>query len=317
MTQKHIRAVSSSDLEKLRAVDLNLLVVLGVVLEEGNASTAGRRLGLSQSGVSRALARLRDAFDDPLVTRAPRGLVPTRRAQELREPIASLLSDARELFAPKEFNARELSRRFRVAGEDLFETILLPSLLQHLFDVAPNVSLHVLPFGPTSDSAVERGEADLTLHPSAPTGAGWKTQALFWDDTVCIVNRGHPVDDEEFDLDHFCTLRHVVLDRGGGRPTAIDNRLAERGRTRCVVARVQSFGCMPTLVATSDRLIATVPRSLGTLWSEQWGLELREPEFVRTRFPLRQNWYVSDDSDPAHRWFRQQLAEVARGRGLD
>ena len=50
--------------------DLNLLVTLDVLLSEGSVARAARRLRLSPSAMSRALARLREVTGDPLLVRA-------------------------------------------------------------------------------------------------------------------------------------------------------------------------------------------------------------------------------------------------------
>src|SRR5678815_2621811 len=73
---------------------LNLLVRLDVLLAEGSVARAARRLGLSPSAMSRALARVRATVGDPLLVRAGRGLVPTPRALELRERVSQLVQDA-------------------------------------------------------------------------------------------------------------------------------------------------------------------------------------------------------------------------------
>jgi DNA-binding transcriptional LysR family regulator len=49
----------------LRHIDLNLLIALEALLEEKHVSRAALRINLSQSAMSRALARLREAFNDP------------------------------------------------------------------------------------------------------------------------------------------------------------------------------------------------------------------------------------------------------------
>jgi DNA-binding transcriptional LysR family regulator len=61
--------------------DLNLLVTLDVLLAEGSVARAAKRLRLSPSAMSRALARLREATGDPLLVRAGRadGASVTRR----------------------------------------------------------------------------------------------------------------------------------------------------------------------------------------------------------------------------------------------
>src|SRR5437588_9682381 len=82
--------------------DLNLLVTLDVLLAEGSVARAAERLRLSPSAMSRALARLRVATGDPLLVRAGRGLVPTPRAQELRDRVARLVEDAGAVLRPAE-----------------------------------------------------------------------------------------------------------------------------------------------------------------------------------------------------------------------
>ena len=54
--------------------DLNLLIALDVILEELHISRSAKRLNISQSATSRALARLREMFDDPLIVRVSNGL---------------------------------------------------------------------------------------------------------------------------------------------------------------------------------------------------------------------------------------------------
>ena len=67
----------------LGGTDLNLLLPLKVLLEEGNVTRAGQRLELSQPAMSAALARLRRRFDDELLARAGRDYELTPFARDL------------------------------------------------------------------------------------------------------------------------------------------------------------------------------------------------------------------------------------------
>src|SRR3954468_18012929 len=80
--------------------DLNLLVTLDVLLAEGNVARAARRLRLSPSAMSRALARLRETTGDPLLVRAGRGLVATPRALEVRGGRGPLVEEAGAALRP-------------------------------------------------------------------------------------------------------------------------------------------------------------------------------------------------------------------------
>src|SRR6476646_9084382 len=67
----------------LGGTDLNLLLPLKVLLEEGNVTRAGQRLSLSQPTMSAALARLRRRFDDELLVRSGRDYELTPFARDL------------------------------------------------------------------------------------------------------------------------------------------------------------------------------------------------------------------------------------------
>ena len=86
--------------DALSRPDPNLLFTLDVLLAEGNVARAARRLRLSPSAMSRALARLREATGNPLPVRARRGLVASPRALELRESISRLVHDAETVLRP-------------------------------------------------------------------------------------------------------------------------------------------------------------------------------------------------------------------------
>jgi DNA-binding transcriptional LysR family regulator len=74
------------------SIDLNLLSVFQEVYRERQISAAARRLGLTQSAVSNALARLRRTFGDELFVRTAHGMQPTPLAQQMAEPIGAAMA---------------------------------------------------------------------------------------------------------------------------------------------------------------------------------------------------------------------------------
>ena len=72
-------------------LDLNLLVALDALLTERNVTRAAERVFIAQPAMSRALARLRRQFDDPLLIRVGRELRLTPVAQALIEPVRDAL----------------------------------------------------------------------------------------------------------------------------------------------------------------------------------------------------------------------------------
>ena len=108
--------------------DLNLLLTLGALLEEGSVTRAVKRVGLSQPAVSNALARLRDLFGDPLLVRSGARMVPTPQALEMAPALAEALSALeRALRSPDAFDPKVARDRFPLAATDFIEMVLLPT----------------------------------------------------------------------------------------------------------------------------------------------------------------------------------------------
>src|SRR5690606_8633705 len=122
--------------------DLNLLVTLDVLLAEGSVARAARRLRLSPSAMSRALARLRKATGDPLLVRAGRGLVPTPRAIELGARVGRLVEESRAVLSPAvAIDLRQLVRTFTLRASDGFVENFGPDLVARIAAQAPGVRL--------------------------------------------------------------------------------------------------------------------------------------------------------------------------------
>ncbi len=133
----------------LARVDVNLLVLLHVVLEEGHVGRAAERLRLTSSAVSHGLARLRRLFDDPLFLRTPKGIVPTARALTLREPVAEILSLVQDVLRTAvPFDLATSNRRFVIGAPDAVLASMASLLLKRISAVAPRIDIglvHLMP----------------------------------------------------------------------------------------------------------------------------------------------------------------------------
>src|SRR5687768_3687274 len=110
--------------QNLAALDLNLLLVLEVLLAERSVTRAARRLGLSQSATSHALARLRVALDDPLFVRTSRGLAPTAKASRLAGPLRQAMSELRSaLVDPAAFDPATAVGTVRICSADIGQSL--------------------------------------------------------------------------------------------------------------------------------------------------------------------------------------------------
>src|SRR5262249_60914059 len=101
-------------------------VALEALLAERNVGRAGRRIGLSQSAMSAALARLRVVFRDPLLVRAGRNLALTHGAEELITPIREILGRIEQTISERpQFNPRTDARSFSISASDYATLVCL------------------------------------------------------------------------------------------------------------------------------------------------------------------------------------------------
>ena len=72
------------NLSRLAKIDLNLLVALHILIEEGSVSKAASKLSITQPAMSKTLGRLRETFDDPLLVEARRKVQKQLQREEER-----------------------------------------------------------------------------------------------------------------------------------------------------------------------------------------------------------------------------------------
>ena len=178
--------------------DLNLLVTLDALLAEGSVARAAKRLRLSPSAMSRALARLRLTTGDPLLVRAGRGLVPTPRALELRERVSQLVQDGEAVLRPAEkLNLKQLARTFTLRSSEGFVENFGPRLIARAAEEAPGVRLRFMQKLNKDSAPLRDGTVDLeTGVVGKTTGPEVRAQTLFRDRFIGVVRKGHALTGE-------------------------------------------------------------------------------------------------------------------------
>ena len=289
--------------------DFNLLITLDVLLAEGSVARAAKRLRLSPSAMSRALARLRETTGDPLLVRAGRGLVATPRALELRERVSQLVQDAEAVLRPAEQpDLKQLSRTFTLRTSEGFVENFGADLIARVAEQAPGVRLRFM-HKPDKDSASLRdGTVDLeTGVVGKATGPELRTQGLFRDRFIGVVRRGHPLSEGEITPARYAAGNHISVSRRGLDKGPIDEALELQELERHIATIVAGFSTALALARVTD-LIASVPeRHTASLRTglHSFALPLSLPAFT-----VAMLWHPRLDADPVHRWLRGCLRDV-------
>ncbi|MCM2378627.1 LysR family transcriptional regulator [Pseudomonas marginalis] len=289
--------------------DLNLLVTLDVLLAEGSVAGAARRLRLSPSAMSRALARLRETTGDPLLVRAGRGLVPTPRAVELREQVSRLVQEASAVLRPLHtLDMAQVERTFTLRTSEEFVENVGAALLARTAREAPGVRLRFIHKTDKDSALLRDGSVDLETGVVDPAASPEVlTQALFRDRLVGVVRSGHALSQGDVSARRYAEGQHVYVSRRGQDRGQIDDALEAQGLTRQISTIVAGFATAIALARNTD-LIASVPERY--TFHQREGLHRFELPVALPTFTVAMLWHPRLDADLAHRWLRGCLREV-------
>jgi LysR family transcriptional regulator, nod-box dependent transcriptional activator len=297
-------------MNSLRNLDLNLLVALDALLKEESITGAGKRLHLSPSATSGALSRLRDYFEDELLTQIGRRMVPTPLGELLRSNVRDCLLHIQATVDLRPgFDPLTSRRRYTLMMSDYVSTVLIPPALARMERQAPGIGIELLA-NETPWEALERGEVDLLVLPQNFVSREHPSEVLFTDDFVCICWSGNPLVGESLTVDQFFALKHAVAKPGRQRPPTIDTWFFERfGHARQVEVVAMNFSSLPHLLIGTSR-IATVHRRLATVYAAALPLRVLEVPVPMPRLVEAIQWHRYRANDPARIWLYEQLRAV-------
>jgi LysR family nod box-dependent transcriptional activator len=292
---------------RFRGLDLNLLVTLEVLLVECNLTRAAERLNLGQPAVSNALAKLREHFDDELLTRQGREMMRTVFAQQLIKPLQDTLQHIKGVaMARPGFDPSTAALTYKIVASDFISIVLLGPLILQVERAAPHVRIEILPLTDDSIGKFSRGEADAVIRPAGRIFVPSTEQRdLFTENFICIAARSNTGVGEEISAEEFHTLKRAVPPYKTYWPTAgiVSDALG--------IAVPMPFSAIPWFVARSD-YVAVVPERLAALYEPV--LELKR---IRLSTPFPSVIFVAQShsdalGDPFKLWMLDQMAQAAK-----
>lgn len=295
----------------IRRLDLNLLVVLEAIHAEGSLTRAAQRLHLSQPALSHALARLREALDDPLFLRQGNRMVPTPRTQRLMGPLHEALGLIGEAVQEgARFDPATSRQEFRLGLRDVFEATTLPALLGQVAREAPGVRLaSVRADRRELEADLADGRLDIALDvllPLSPDG-DIRRVPLSHDRLMVVARRGHPaVKRGRISLEAYLAAGHLLVSSRRRGPGFEDQELARLGHERQVVLRCQHYFAACRVVESTDHLL-TMPAQYAALANAGLANVLLEMPVELPPMDVYLYWHESRENDPANRWLRERI----------
>ena len=262
----------ASDLDRLAAVDLNLLPPLLALLEERSVTRAAARVGLSQPAMSHALARIRRLVDDDLLVRQGRSMVLTPHAADLLAPLRQALDQTARVVRFSAFDPATDARTITVACATSTAYVLGGHLARLVAERAPHATLRLETLA-GDDSILTDPGTDAVLMPER-MAAPYSRERLY-DDRWVVIAADDAAPAGAGALELLTTLPHAICDLGSRRakPYAV---LDERGVAYTVRQVVPDPMLLPTLVARTGGVavhrmrVATAMRSEAALRIEEF-----------------------------------------------
>ncbi|RKF19984.1 LysR family transcriptional regulator [Alginatibacterium sediminis] len=299
------------ELEEIYRQDLSLLIALQILIEESSVSKAAKRLHLSQSATSRILSRLREMLDDPLFSRVGQQLVPTEFAlecyQQLRQPTGQII----DLLTPKEFVPAHCKQRFSIAVTDYAMQALVPYILPHIYQQAPNIRLEIVPVQHNelqeqlsvkgADIAVCRaiGVTDNLLHSFlGKVGVG------------CLVSPNHPLADKPISLDDYLVYPHATIAISDGVKALLDDAISQYP-ARTELLRTPLLESAIALQSINP-LIITLPEGMAEIAAKRHGLLCKPLPFALPSLDYNMFWHTRTEHDKSHRWLRNLVSKTTQ-----
>ncbi|WP_424969692.1 LysR family transcriptional regulator [Dinoroseobacter sp. S76] len=288
-------------------LDLKMISALIALIEERSTTKAARRLHLAQSTVSGTLARLRDVFEDELLVRQGRDLVPTARAEELVQALRPHYDGlAAALGELRAFDPAQDARVFRFGCTDALALSALPAMTARLRAEAPHCDLSVRIGDYRSlPEMLARGEvATIAGYLRDDPAASAKMRVLRHAPWVVLRNRGAaPLEG----LDDFCQRPQALVTPMGDLAGFVDDQLREMGRTRRVALGLSSFALILATLPGTD-LITTLPDFVAEALCQHGAFAVEPCPVAVPPVTNTLAWSATTHRDPAERWFRDLVS---------
>ncbi|MFI1647525.1 LysR family transcriptional regulator [Streptomyces avidinii] len=303
-------------------IDANLAVALDALLTEQSVTRAAARLHTSPAAMSRTLARLRRILQDPLLVRAGQAMVPTPRAQALREETAAVVRRLGALLAPGAgVDPAVLRSTFTLQAADLVGAALAPGMLRLARQEAPGIALRFRAEELEAGSALRDGRIDLEIGSIDHVDPETRVEELVTLRMAAAVRPGHPLTEGTLTPERLAAVDHVVVSRRGRFTGPLDAALAERNLRRRVVVVLPGHMAAMTLAACSDFvcLVPTAPPggfpSPLTDAATTLGLRLLEIPLPLPPLTIGMAWHPRHAADGGHHWLRNAVRRTLHAPG--
>ncbi|SHE71675.1 LysR family transcriptional regulator [Marinomonas polaris] len=297
---------------RFKKLDLNLLVALDTLLTVQSITKGAEQLNMSPSALSNSLSRLRDYFEDDLLTQIGRRMVITPMGESLKANVRNALNNIEStILVQPSFDPKTTDRIFSVFCSDYTQTVLAPHALEIVGKQQSTARFQFLAQVENPDEQLEQGKADLLIIPSDFVSSRHPSKVLYEEEFVCVVWKDSKIAKGKLTTEKYAEAGHVLMRPAVVKKDFFETSFAQKyGIKRRLIATTFSFASLPALVIGSEN-IATIHARLARKMAKVWPLKILPLPFDIP--PMKQcvQWHQYRNNDEGLIWLIDTLKSAA------
>lgn len=261
--------------------------------------------------MSNALNRLRGALNDDLFVRDGNAMRPTKRADQLSSSIGLALNAIREGLSDTGTFDPSNRRSFSVAGNEHFELVLLPRIMQSKLRYESGLHIEVeRGIREGLEAKLKSGELDLIIDNRLPLDEELQIQQITTNRLVPLMRPEHPMAGKTLDQSDILQLDYIVHRSAEGQGYHIEEFLRSANAEKQIKAVVKSMLAMPVIAASAD-LVCAMPEPVAEFFIKGWGFHKLEGDFPDFSAPIYMIWHKNQNHDAAQGWLREEILSLS------
>lgn len=204
---------------------IRYLEILEAIAETGTFTSAAKRLYITQSAVSHAVAELEKQAGTALFERLPKGVALTRCGTSLLEESRSILTACRNL--DRRMSHLEENTPVNIVSSITIASFLLPEILRDLKTSFPQIQLSVrVASANTAIDILQRGNADIAFWEGAAPKGNFQTVLLGSYNLCAACAPDFDLSVKAISPDQLCRYPLLLREQGSAIRDTLDNTLA-------------------------------------------------------------------------------------------
>ena len=304
----------------LKQLDLNLLRLFIYIFELKNLTRTAEALHLSQSAISHALGRLRQALGDELFYREKGELHPTLYAKRLYPTVKQSFENLEQIFQTNHVlsdnELGELAQQsfatLTIAMHDEIELIVFNKLVSQIHQVLPNCQITSSRLNRSALAhELKVGQLDFAIDVARVVDSEIVHQPLLRDEFVMLLYApnfaAELANEPTITQAQYFASQHITVSSRRLGLSIEDSLLSKAGWQRQSKIRCQHYATAFQLLK-QDKLLLTLPRQLATTFlPPAQGWQILDLPIALTHIELHGYWHQQQQVDPLYGWLRQQI----------